>query len=358
MKHLLHVFFEAHHHNEPVFKLFERFAEFGQMTSNYLYFDRGNFFPEKEYVPNDKAFYFCANADFLPWLRKEHLNYDLIVFHGLFNSTLWNFLATETAVAEHSAWVVFGGEIYEGLDGATPERLAFMQQTSSNLKHILTFTAAEADIIRAQLSRRESIQRYIYIQDWDLPAHGNENLSRQLPSELETFCRSAPIALLGNSGTAANFHIEMLNALANADYEGAMIIPLAYGASAEYREKIQMHARTLFPSHKLCFLTQSIESDLYRVVLSRVNYYFMPHIRQQAGQHWLAALASGIPIFGHEDGANYQHFTDMGFQVGNVFAPQFCPAKLASFANNKNLYQQQFNFNKVYELWSDGLGVE
>ncbi|MEX1221987.1 MAG: TDP-N-acetylfucosamine:lipid II N-acetylfucosaminyltransferase [Idiomarina sp.] len=357
MKKLLHVFFEAHHHNQPIYDLFKRFEQYGEIRSHYAYFDRKSFFPEQKFVPDKEAFYFSANKDFLPWLRASCQNYDMVVFHGMFNATLWSFLAEEAEISARSAWVVFGGEIYEGLDNVTPERLQLMRQASMALKYVLTFTTAEATIVRDQLQRSEPIGRYVYIQNWHPEELTEKPDTAVLPAELARLCSEPDMALLGNSGTPANHHVEVLSALAKSEFRGSILIPLAYGASEAYQSEVTEHARSLFPAERLYFLTEPLASDTYRYVLNQVNYFLLPHFRQQAGQHWLAALATGIPIFGEPQGANHQRFENLGFQVGDVFAPNFDTHYLASFAANRKLYREHFNIDKIYNLWLQNLGL-
>lgn len=357
MKKLLHIFFEAHHHNQPIYDLFKRFEQYGDIRSSYVYFDRKSFFPEQRFVTNDEVFYFSANKDFLPWLRGNYHNYDIVLFHGMFNATIWSFLAEEAAIASCSAWVVFGGEIYEGLDNVMPERLQLMQQVTISFKYVLTFTAAEATIVREQLQRLNPVGRYVYTQSWHLGSSTEWPGITELSPELIRLCSEPDLALLGNSGTSANHHVEALSALANSDFRGSILIPLAYGANTVYQFTVTEHARSLFDAERLFFLTEPLASDTYRYVLNQVSFFLLPHLRQQAGQHWLAALATGIPVFGQPQGANHQHFENLGFQIGDVFAPNFDKNYLASFAANRGLYSENFSTDKIYSLWVKNLDL-
>nr|WP_269468550.1 TDP-N-acetylfucosamine:lipid II N-acetylfucosaminyltransferase [Alteromonas sp. ASW11-130] len=292
----------------------------------------------------------------LPWLRKVYKNYEILVFHGLFNVTLWDFFATEPEIAGRSAWVVFGGEIYEGLANPSVERLRLMRKTTQNLKYILTFTTQEERIIKEQLNRKGKIGRYVYLQNW-LKASKKLDKMAENDSRLSLLKSNEKIALIGNSGTTSNEHHKILSALGQNKFEGVLLIPLVYGATDAYRKEVIDYAKSIFPEKKVIALCSALLNDEYLTLLASIDYYFFGHLRQQAGQHWFAALASGTPIYGNPEGASFKHFSSLGFHIGNVFKPDFSETFLALFKRNEITYRKQFNTQSSYTLWKQALSL-
>ncbi|TCZ93382.1 hypothetical protein EYQ95_05220 [Lysobacter sp. N42] len=335
--------------------MFEAFSQFGDISSEYVYFDRDGFFPEKEYVPTDRGHYFTNNGDMLPWLRRVFRQYNTLVFHSMFNATAWDFLAHETNIASHSVWVVFGGEIYEGLEKPALERLELMRATTKNVKSILTFTQQEENIVKECLGRHNAVGRYVYLQDWQPKQLEKQLTEKSLPDSFKVLLSGKKVALIGNSGTPANKHREILEALSQNQFNGLILLPLAYGAHEAYRKNVVDVARSFFPEAQVVVLEEPVTNDIYRTILSCVDYYFFAHERQQAGQHWMAALATGMPIFGYMNGASSQHFLELGFHVGDVMNPNLSEEFLSDFNVNVDHYRHLFSLERVHDLWLEGL---
>ncbi|WP_164852357.1 TDP-N-acetylfucosamine:lipid II N-acetylfucosaminyltransferase [Rheinheimera riviphila] len=346
------VFFESQHHNFSIFEFFSNIEVCDGISFFYIYFDRKGYFPEKNYVQHDKSMYFSANSEFLPWLNNSHVQFDVIIFHGMFNSTVWSFFSEHVDICKKSIWTVFGGELYEGLENIKPEKLLMLKNVVNNFKLVLTFTLDEQLILQSKLEYGGDVKRYVYIQDWDMP--NAEPIGDFLGQQFNFGC-DEKVVIVGNSGTPANLHIQVLERLYAQNFSGKILIPLAYGGDPDYLASIKSYLANWFEPNHYFILDGTIPNKLYRQLLSRIDCYILPHVRQQAGQHWMSAFASGKAVYGNPEGANYKKFETLGFNVGNIFEASFKDIDDDKLLFNCQLYRKIFSFESAKSIWVDAI---
>lgn len=123
--------------------------------------------------------------------------------------------------------------------------------------------------------------------------------------------------LLGNSDTAPNNHLEMLDVLKKFKNEAIkIVIPLNYG-NRKYGDIIEQRAIAIFGADKVLALREFMDRAAYYQILDDVDVAVMNHYRTQAAGNTLALLYRGKKVFIHEVSSTYRLLNSNNVTVGN-----------------------------------------
>tara|TARA_R110002049_G_scaffold4601_4_gene31859 strand:- start:89764 stop:90960 length:1197 start_codon:yes stop_codon:yes gene_type:complete len=123
--------------------------------------------------------------------------------------------------------------------------------------------------------------------------------------------------LLGNSGTPANNHAEMMRFLAGckADF-GKVVVPLSYG-DVRYRDHVLDLGQQIL-GESFAPMTTFMRREEYNAKLSSCGIVIMNHRRQQAVGNIVTALWQGAKVFLRPESTVYQFLTRIGITVFSV----------------------------------------
>lgn len=153
--------------------------------------------------------------------------------------------------------------------------------------------------------------------------------------------------LLGNSATATNNHVEIIDLLSSMDIANRkVVVPLSYGMKL-YGDEIERYGRRLL-GDKFIPVRGYMPLDEYNGLISGCSVAIMNHFRQQAVGNIATMLYNGAKVFLNENGVLYEFFKNRGahiFPVGEI-------AELGAAAFSLlNAAEMMRNAEVIKELW-------
>lgn len=233
----------------------------------------------------------------------------VILFHGLFD--LFN-IATRvfcSRIASRCSCVIWGAELYRHQDAKSfKSRVTkwFHARLLSKFKRVYCLTLGDAELTLDLLQRRALVLPYPLVSSEFKPPQSG--------------CLSpGPIKiLLGNSATESNRHLELIDQLKGlAVCDVQLILPLSYGGSASYVDRVISYARTVFGEKCLC-ITDMLSKLEYDRLVSDIHMVVLGHKRQQGLYLVYAMLQMGKAIFVRSDTSTYESLLAKGFNVGDT----------------------------------------
>ncbi len=154
--------------------------------------------------------------------------------------------------------------------------------------------------------------------------------------------------LLGNSATATNNHIEILQLLAKCDLgDRKVVVPLSYG-DPDYRDAVVKRGKQLLGVRFEPLLAFMPLAE-YNAQLACCSVAIMNHRRQQALGNIGASLYRGARLYLDEAGMMYRIFRDLG---AYVFSTRSLEETRALPSEPLTPEQQAQNRASVESLWS------
>jgi dTDP-N-acetylfucosamine:lipid II N-acetylfucosaminyltransferase len=153
--------------------------------------------------------------------------------------------------------------------------------------------------------------------------------------------------LLGNSATATNNHLEILNMLSSIDIgDRKVIVPLSYG-SQKYGDEIEKHGRRLL-GNKFVPIRNFMPLDEYNLLISSCSIAIMNHRRQQALGNIGAILFNGAKLFLDEDNVVYKFFKRKG---AFVFSVRDIADRGAEVLSPLSKSEMERNIDVINQVW-------
>jgi hypothetical protein len=160
--------------------------------------------------------------------------------------------------------------------------------------------------------------------------------------------------LLGNSATATNNHLEMLEKLSLIDLGNRKVLaPLSYG-SPEYGDEIEKHGRRLL-GRNFFPIRNYMPLDEYNQLITSCSIVIMNHRRQQALGNIGAMLCRGAKVFLDEDNVVYQFFKRKGAYVFSV--NEIVERGIEAFASLSDSEKKR-NIEVINEVWGHDIVIE
>lgn len=172
-------------------------------------------------------------------------------------------------------------------------------------------------------------------------------------NDFETIPKIGNNVLIGNSADINNNHLDMLDYLKEVDFSGKkIIVPLSYGGSKQYANKIDKAYKELLGKECLTLLEYMSRED-YLELLSSVGVGIFFHERQQATCNIEELLRHGVKLFLSETSINYRHYKSVGYHIYSLqhdFNQQALDIPLTEEQKKHNVQLWLRTSNREYRL--------
>lgn len=176
--------------------------------------------------------------------------------------------------------------------------------------------------LQKQLIRRIDYLSTVLPFEYDLLAQLDGFRAKYFPFQyvsrnafsLDTINENASKILLGNSATATNNHIDVLDVLKKNNIQLECMIPSSYG-DMDYLYKFKY---TFSNIPNLKFLDTFMSKNEYIAMLKSCRVGIFGHIRQQAIGNLLFCMLQGSKIFLYKDSVAYKYFKKAGYIVYTI----------------------------------------
>lgn len=173
--------------------------------------------------------------------------------------------------------------------------------------------------------------------------------------------------LVGNSGDPTNNHIDLFYLLKERGLDNKkIIVPLSYGGTAEYKEKVINLGKDLFGDNFIP-LTEFLPTDKYYELISSCSNIVMGHERQQAVGNIMQSIWLGKKVFLSSSSIVYKHLKNLGYNVYSIQKDLHAPnadnmLDEESVRQNKDTYMQNYstsvkleNLKKTYSILEEDI---
>lgn len=125
--------------------------------------------------------------------------------------------------------------------------------------------------------------------------------------------------LLNNSAAPTGNHIDVLRLISGYINSDTIIyIPFCYGVNNEYFQAVKNEVRNLNIENNVKFLTDFIEPEEYKQLISSCSIAIFGHIRQQGLGNIISLLSAGVKVFFYKDSITYKYYKQQGLNVYNL----------------------------------------
>ncbi len=124
--------------------------------------------------------------------------------------------------------------------------------------------------------------------------------------------------LIGNSADPSNNHLDVFSKIANYNFgDRKLIVPLSYGGTTEYKERVISKGRELFGDNfepLLDFMTL----ENYNEILSSCGFIIFNHVRQQGVGNIVASGYLGAKLFLNSKSTVLHYLSRKGMQLYEI----------------------------------------
>lgn len=172
----------------------------------------------------------------------------------------------------------------------------------SRIKYVSCVLPNEFDLIN---SVKKNIENFIPIR----------YIEKNEVNSVNVFKKNNTI-LLNNSADPTGNHIDVLKFISKyINSETIIYIPFSYGVKQDYFERVKKEVKLLNLEKNVIFLTDFIEYEEYKKLLSSCSIAIFGHIRQQGIGNIVNLLSAGVKVFFYEDSVSYQYYKKQGINV-------------------------------------------
>lgn len=151
---------------------------------------------------------------------------------------------------------------------------------------------------------------------------------------LSRLCVTGRNILVGNSGDPHNNHLDTFAWLAVQGLDLSqrkIIMPISYGGSSAYKEKVMSEGYKYFGDSFVPLLDFLPKGEYLDIILS-ASCVVMNHYRQQAAGNIFLSLAHGSSVYMHGNTTLSRGLRRMGFKIGDINSEsvleEFCDEEL------------------------------
>ncbi|MFT2791569.1 TDP-N-acetylfucosamine:lipid II N-acetylfucosaminyltransferase [Serratia sp. T13T92] len=287
-----------------------------------------------EFVKSKRVKVFSFQKFLIMCILGKLNNFDAIIFHSLTQPAKIACLFSSARVKK--AWIGFGFDYYSIIENdelcvlkpetrkiaidiygnAKPNSLV-----SSIIKKIISilFNPKSIDYFSPVLFSEFSLvsekfnceMNYV---DWNYCGFVN---TLHLLGDLKVNYDSKKV-LLGNSCTPTNNHIDAFKDVFNFGLGYKIVVPLSYGDTNLYKDKIVRLFYESFKSEDLQLLTDFISFDEYVNLLQDCPFVVMNHLRQQGLGNIIISLFVGAYVFLDKANPLYAFLSESGFDIYSI----------------------------------------
>lgn len=340
--------------------------------------------PKPWHYLSDNEIYKEVSSDKFIFLLKlnEFVKYDLIIFHGLPNE--W--LLPIALFKNKYIWIGWGFDYYNRFYDEEllstplllPKTRTYYNEKSksevreSKIKNLVSGFARKVkkhlikNVIYPMAMRNIKVFSPVLADEFKLvqQKHGVGKKTRYLPWNYGSLERhllknikldgidKANSILLGNSATATNNHIEILDFLSNLETKKTLYIPLSYGSPA-YAKSISNYINCNSQLASSCYvLDRFMPLSDYNSIINKCGFVIMNHVRQQALGNIVIMMFRGSKIFLREESVLYNFFKEQSAYVFSVQELENNPTLL-----DFPLTDEQIEYNRLIlkRTWSESV---
>ena len=174
--------------------------------------------------------------------------------------------------------------------------------------------------------------------------------SNKTENQAEYISENAKMILLGNSATATNNHLDIIEILKQRNISYTCVLPFSYG-DEEYTKKLKKSIKNI---QNIRLLDTFMPFEEYSNILKSCRIGVFGHMRQQAVGNIVLSMQQGRKIFLWRDSILYQYFKNAGYIVYTI-EDDLTVENINTLMsdqereNNVRKYLEQFAFTKVID---------
>ncbi len=278
---------------------------------------------------------------------KEIYEYDKIIYHGVFEQSIIDYFFWNRKLLKKLYLFFWGGD-------------KFLYGDSNGIYRKKSVVNSAHAIINIIPEERQFMKKNYEIRGFSFCAqYAPHNIIKQCDAaeKVQSDKKEYTAIQIGNSATASNNHIYILEKLVKFREENIKIfIPLSYG-DIEYAEKVIKVGENLF-GEKIVVMTEFMETNEYYQFMKQMDIALFGIKRQQALGNIFALLYFGKKIFLKEHSI-IQHYVKSichcdvsGInEIENMNYQQFIQFGEEQIHNNKENMRQIARIESVVKSW-------
>lgn len=307
-------------------------------------------------------------SDFIDYIIEHHIN--VVMMHSM--NSLPHSILLRIPEPIKVVWFAWGYDLYRFPVEEKPLiKLPLFKPLTAKVRNSdrVSYLARKKTYINYLLKNRRCIRKAISRVDffsgviemeYDLMCKNSFFRAEQLffnyfklpesEAKTEDVATNGNNIVLGNSASAVNNHIDVLEYLKGMDLaDRTIIMPFSYQRSKDYVEKVKSYCEKNFCN--IFVLEKFMPLDKYNELLSSCGYaiYFF---ESQAGMgNVLQSIMCGRKVFLSETSIVYKYFKSLGCEVYSVQSQLSC--KELSTPLDREMVQK--NRSAIYKRWSSSV---
>lgn len=272
-----------------------------------------------------------------------------IILHGFFyNLFITRVLIISPWNIKKCYWIIWGGDLYDEVEKVKYTKTLrykkfffFKKNIVKRIKKVGILTKGEADVY---------IDFYKLIPDFLEIQYINPLNPSILDNAKKHHSKTIKI-LIGNSATATNLHLEILNILTKfSSLNIQLFVPLSYG-DMHYANQIIETGSELF-SHKFIPITNFLAPKDYADLIANIDIAIFNNKGQQGLGNIYAFLYLGKKVYIRSDSPVWSSLTSKNFKVYDTLnlriehVESFLQKELQPLAENRKIAYNNF-FDKI-----------
>ena len=248
----------------------------------------------------------------------KSLRCDYIILHSLFFTSKENAqLLFDKELLRKLVWIEWGADLYSWRQSGQFKDILknkINYKFRNSFSNIVCIFPPDVDYVKKQFPRPS---KRIYYAPYNGFPVDEEFLNYKLGSRLtEANKRGEPVWIqIGQNSLETLNHIKVLKAISKFKNKNIRIIlPLSYGGTKEYADKVVDYAESEFPG-KVIALRDFMPEEEYFKLIEKVGIAIFDTYRQCALGNIERLIFRNVKVYLSENGVMYKYFSDLGVPV-------------------------------------------
>ena len=295
----------------------------------------------------------------IPYLKT--LNCDYIVLHSLFLTTTEAiYLLLDRKLLNKIVWIEWGADLYSWKQKTNLRNIIrnyFDGAFRNSIPNIVCIFPPDVDYYRKTFPKSKSNVFYAPYKGYPIDKAFSKY---SIESKLEAVKKdNGPIYIqIGQNSLPSLNHIKVLNYLRKyADENIKIFLPLSYGGTKEYVERVSFVAESYFPG-KVIILKDFMDRNEYFKLMNNISIGIFDTERQCGLGNIQLLSFRNVKLFLSENGTMYKYFLKRGVPVEkceNISNMTFEQFTMIPEVKNKNEFEKYINelsdINWAVSLW-------